>query len=74
MLPFRMAAQRESALSRASSFSPSNGDFPLVVRFARPEPSGIGAPAADCLPDKGAQRRLSQFVRAGAQGSRRVFL
>jgi len=30
-------------------------------------------PKADYLPDKGAQPRVSHFVRAGAQGSLRVF-
>jgi hypothetical protein len=63
-LPFGLVAQSEAA---RSSFSQSDGDFPLVVRFSKPG-------RADCLPDKGAQPRLSQFVRAGAQGSRGVFL
>jgi len=39
-------------------------------------PSAIGAfdPERAVFPDKGAQPRVSQFVRAGAQGSLGVFL
>jgi hypothetical protein len=57
--PFR----NPTAISRWLS-ALSNRNLPRIGAF------DLGA---DCFPDKGAQPRLSQFVRAGALGWRGVF-
>jgi hypothetical protein len=68
-----MAAQCESALSRAVVHSQSDGDFPLVVRFAKPGPSAISAfdPERTVFPIRARNRAcrslftLARTARAG---------